>query len=176
MRYWLSLVRIIVVGAALTTGAVTLTACTVPVHGLTGVMLSPSGQLTAVLGWCPGHAPDALILYKRADDPKEELTLGDWHSSQRPAGRYAELTLDRPPPGWRAHTPLQILNPQETYVIYGATQTNSSSTSSVSFTTAALENIPRGTIQIGYTSSGENTLPYVDRTEFQRQVGRRYGC
>jgi hypothetical protein len=173
------LARISVAGAALATTAVTLTSCTVPVHGLTGVMIAPSGELTAVVGWCPEHRIDGLVLYTE-DRNRSSVSVGGWSTVRKLAGDYAEVPLTPAPPGWKARTPLPTaLDPQRTYVLYGGTHDNSTSTASVEFTMAKLRALPRGTILTqGVYDKKTDGWPdvHLDRAGFQRQVRTRYDC
>jgi hypothetical protein len=171
--------RLIAASAALTIAAVTLTSCGVPQHGITGVMIAPSGRLTAVLGWCPDHAPDALVLYT---DAERQSTVGvsHWSAAQKPAGTYLEVPLAEPPPGWSAKPPrLPALDPRREYILYGATRNNSSSTAHVHFTVAALQALTPGTIlAVGEYVPEKDAWAelHVSAAEFQRQVRKRYGC
>lgn len=77
-----------------------LISCTVRSYGLTGATIDESGRLTAVLGWCPGHPPDTLVLYTDAPRgaSRPEVTVATLRADGRPAGTYAELPLSAPPP------------------------------------------------------------------------------
>jgi hypothetical protein len=179
MRYWLLPSRLVAIIAALTIAMVTLSSCGVPAHGFTGVMIDSSGKLTAVFGWCPGHAPDGATLYTE-NERQSEVGVGHWEADHRLVGTYAELPLARPTQGWRATRPLPAaLDPRREYVLFGGTSDNSSSTHPVEFTVAALQSNPRGTILVWAANRDENDgdeFINVDSAGFQRHVSDHFDC
>jgi hypothetical protein len=171
--------RISTAGAALAATTFTVTSCTVPAHGLTGVMIAPNGGLTAVVGWCPGHAIDGLVLYTQ-DRNRPSVSVGRWSAVRKLSGDYAEVSLIPEPLDWKVRKPLPpALEPQRTYVLYGGTHDNSTSTTHVQFTMATLRALPRGTIVTqGVYDKKTDSWPdvHLDRAGFQRQVHLRYDC
>jgi hypothetical protein len=178
MRLW-PLLRLVAIIVALTTATVTLSSCTVPRHGFTGVTIDSSRQLTVVLGWCPGHTPDGVILYTE-NERQSNVSVGSWEADHPLAGTYAELPLTRPTQGWRAKRPLpDPLDPGRKYVLYGGTSDNSSSTAYVEFTVAELQSNPRGAIRVWagrQDGNDDDEFINVDRAGFQRHVRDHFAC
>ena len=113
-------------------------------------------ELTVVLAWCPGHAPDGVTLYTE-NERRSSVVVGHWEADHRLAGTYAELPLARPTLGWRTTRPLpDALDPRRKYVLFGGTRDNSSSTHPVDFTVAALQSNPRDAIRVWAGSRDEN--------------------
>ncbi|MCW2916244.1 MAG: hypothetical protein JWN52_4312 [Actinomycetia bacterium] len=164
--------------AALVIAAVTLTACTALQHGVTGVMLGPSGRLIAVLGWCPGHAPDGMTLYTE-DAQRPSFKVSKFTVDPRPEGTYAEVPLADPPLGWSADPPLlPTLDPQHQYTLSGWTK-NTSSARNVDFTVASLKNIGPGRIvfqRLDVKEKDESGVFRLGVEDFQREVRDQDGC
>jgi len=154
--------------------AATITSCTVPERGLTGVKLDAAGRLTAVLAWCPRRPPHGLTLY--TDDDRPELKIHFWAPVFRDT--YAEAPLAELPAGWSSTVKMPALDPRREYHLYGWTENNSSGTRAVDFTLAKLQSNEPGTILIqrhdDKTGSWRDSRLSTD--EFRSAVEPDVGC
>lgn len=165
--------RTILAGALIAAMAATLTSCTVPRRGLTGIRLDAAGHLTAVLAWCPGKAPDGITLHTEAGNP--ELSIE--YRAPELSGTYAQAGLSEPSPGWTASARLPVLDPGREYRLYGWTKDASSSTRAVTFRLAELRADDSILIQDEYDEATDS-WPNVHLTaeEFRGAVDRLVGC
>jgi hypothetical protein len=154
--------------------AATLTSCTVPQRGLTGVRLDAEGRLTAVLAWCPGKVPDGFTLHTDAGKPELEINF----RAPKLSGTYAEVGLSEPPPGWTASVRLPDLDPQRKYRLYGWTTDNSSSTRGVTFTLAELRAQQDSILMQGEYDKKSDSWPnvHLSADEFRAAVDRIVAC
>ncbi|MGW3386917.1 hypothetical protein [Streptomyces cinereoruber] len=134
--------------AAAAGAALLLSGCTVPVAGVAGVTVGKDGTPVGVIAMCKEHV-DGATLYADAEGPEAQKDMGSW-SRGTPLTGLTTWPLSSPGAGWTAEKPLGRLAPGQVYVMYGWTEDNSWSTSSVSFTTKDLESLTVG--QVHYRS------------------------
>lgn len=112
-----------------------LTGCTVPEAGSTGITVTEDGQPVGVLMVCHHHI-DGATLYTGDGDDSEEV--GGW-SRARPVTGFVSWPLYTGGENWRVDRPMPAaLERRRVYVLYGGTEDNSWSTTEVSFTRAQL--------------------------------------
>ncbi|MEU1187526.1 hypothetical protein [Streptomyces sp. NPDC005859] len=122
-----------------------LTGCTVPVAGGTGITVAEDGQPVGVLMVCHHHI-DAAILYTRGSGDESE-DVGSWRRTE-PATGYVTWPLHTGGEGWSVDRAMPTaLERQRTYVLYGATEDDSWSTADVSFTLADLAALTPGQVR-----------------------------
>ncbi|MDX3497150.1 hypothetical protein ACKI1I_40790 [Streptomyces turgidiscabies] len=135
------------VGALAACAALAATAgCTVPVDAVAGISVTDDGQLVGVMMVC-GHHIDGAKLYVDSDDPDKQVTVGSWTAARPLKSGLATWTLDTTAAGWTATTPLKPLTAGTSYTLYGWTEDNSWSSSSVSFTLADRDRLAPGTVR-----------------------------
>ncbi|MER6786720.1 hypothetical protein ABT330_19240 [Streptomyces sp. NPDC000658] len=137
-----------------------LTGCTVPIAGLTGVTVSEDGQPVGVLMVCHDHIDGALLYTDGdgegtgADGSDEDATegsesedVGRWSSSE-PVTGFVSWPLTAGGGGWRVDEPMPAaLRPRQTYHLFGGTDDSSWSTADVSFTPEQLAALAPGRVR-----------------------------
>lgn len=130
--------------AAVALGAVALTfsmtGCTVPRVGLTGIGVDSAGGLVAYLQVCRDHV-DGASVYTVAGDAE----LGAWRAPE-PVTGFASWSLSAPSEGWTSSTALVPPAPRTRYSLFGWTTDNSSATTAVTFTAAQLASLRPGQV------------------------------
>jgi hypothetical protein len=94
--------------------------CGPAVRGVGGVRLDAGGGLVAVLAWCPDFGdPTTVILYPvNPDGSVGDPLLSLKRTGAAPAGRYLEIAISNPPPGWSSDTAAAVLDdPGRTYEV-----------------------------------------------------------
>ncbi|QJT06678.1 hypothetical protein G9272_06260 [Streptomyces asoensis] len=120
------------------------TGCTVPGAGSTGITVTEEGQPVGVLMVCHHHI-DSAVLY--TGDGDESEGVGNW-SRAEPATGFVTWSLRTGGGGWSVdRQPPATLERQRTYVLYGATEDSSWSTTDVSFTLAHLAALTPGRVR-----------------------------
>ncbi|MET9874876.1 hypothetical protein ABZZ36_09670 [Actinacidiphila glaucinigra] len=133
--------------ALLGTAAVlgTLSGCTVPVAGVTGIAVSEDGRPLGVMLVCHDHIDGATLYDSDEGDASEDF--GRWHRG-KPVTGFTEWSLESGGRGWRtevaASTPFR---PHRTYSLYGWTRDNSWSTQGVDFTAEQFEGLEPGQVR-----------------------------
>lgn len=120
--------------------------CTVPVDAVAGISVTEDGHLVGVMMVC-GHHIDGATLYVDSEDPDKEVTVGSWTAARPLKPGLTTWPLDAPVPGWTATTPLNSLTGKTTYTLYGWTEDDSWSSSSMSFTSADRDRLTPGTVR-----------------------------
>lgn len=124
----------------------TLSGCTVPTVGLTGVGVNADGDIVGYLEVCDERI-DGVTLY--VDDESVPRAgrqdAGRWTATP-PVTRSASWSLRGPSPNWTAELPLADDVPDRPYAMYGWTFDNSSSTTHVSFTLADVKRLKPGQV------------------------------
>ncbi|MFF3375107.1 hypothetical protein ACFYXF_19420 [Streptomyces sp. NPDC002680] len=152
------------VGALAACAALTTTSgCTVPIDAVAGISVNADGDLLGVMMVC-GHHIDGATLY--AADSDSEADLGSWSAARPLKAGLATWSLDAPATGWTATTSLKPLTAKTTYTLYGWTEDNSWSSSSVSFTTADRDGLTPGTVRY----EGDESAVTVPVAEFKARV------
>ncbi|TQS46861.1 hypothetical protein [Cryptosporangium phraense] len=165
-RAWIDLIGRWLARIGLVSLLATLSGCSVPQGGFTGVSVDASGQPVAVIAVCKGWI-DGVVLYR--DDGEKLITLGNWDSDQR-IRRYAAVSLIAPPTGWTADHPLDVLQPNTVYSIFGGTDSSKWSTLSVDFTVEELRDISPGEVLYLQFRKGAERIARTPATTFQRTV------
>ncbi|MYX32350.1 MULTISPECIES: hypothetical protein [Streptomycetaceae] len=130
----------------------TLTGCTVPVAGTTGIAVSEDGRPLGVIVVCHDHIDGATLYDSDADDASARL--GRW-SRAKPATGFTVWSLESGGRGWRAEVAASApFAPHRTYSLYGWTRDNSSSTAHVRFTAAQFASLEPGQVR-WYKGMGE---------------------
>ncbi|MEU6348942.1 hypothetical protein ABZ896_06405 [Streptomyces sp. NPDC047072] len=137
-------------------GLAALSGCTVPVDAVAGISVTEDGELLGVMMVC-GHHIDGATLYKDADDPDRQEDVGSWTAGPQLGEGLTTWSLTDPGTGWTADQPLGRLTAGSTYVLYGWTDDNSSSSTSVSFTPADRDRLTPGMVR--YETDTEVTVP-----------------
>ncbi|WP_405631560.1 hypothetical protein OG933_38150 [Streptomyces sp. NBC_00016] len=121
------------------------TGCTVPVAGSTGITVTEEGQPVGVLMVCHHHIDSAVLYTGDGGDASEDV--GSW-SRAEPATGFVTWPLRTGGGGWSVdRQPPATLERQRTYILYGATEDNSWSTTDVSFTLAHLAALAPGRVR-----------------------------
>ncbi|GLZ07458.1 hypothetical protein Acsp03_49240 [Actinomadura sp. NBRC 104412] len=92
-----------------------LTSCAPPDAGATGMTLDAQGRPTAVVAWCPGKAPDTIIIAAVDDDSEPRIVL---EAPGKFPGRTIQVPITDPPAGWRVTPPSPSLKPHLVYHAY----------------------------------------------------------
>ncbi|MGW1713569.1 hypothetical protein [Streptomyces sp. NPDC002156] len=154
------------VGAIVACAALTATSgCTAPVDAVAGISVTADGQLLGVIMVC-GHQIDGATLYVAGADPDKDVTVGSWSAARPLKSGLATWPLDAPAPGWTATTSLKPLTTKTTYTLYGWTEDNSGSSTSVSFTLTDLDGLTPGTVRY----EGEESAVTVPVAEFKARA------
>ncbi len=95
-----------------------LTACTPPNAGVTGMTLDAQGRPTAVVAWCPGKAPDTIIISDVDDGDLDSDRTIILEAPGKFPGRTIQVPVTDPPAGWRATPPSPSLDPNLVYSAY----------------------------------------------------------
>ncbi len=136
-----------IVGAFAACAALAATSgCTVPVDAVSGISVTNDGQLVGVMMVC-GHQIDGATLYVDDSDVGNQVTVGSWTAARPLKAGLATWTLDAPAAGWTATTSLKPLTARTTYTLYGWTEDNSRSSSSISFTPTDRDRLAPGTVR-----------------------------
>ncbi|MFD3455666.1 hypothetical protein ACFWVC_26260 [Streptomyces sp. NPDC058691] len=120
----------------------TLSGCTVPVAGVTGIAVTDDGKPLGVMLVCHDRI-DGATLYS---DEEEADYLGRWIRG-KPAKGYTLWRLDTGGRGWTTDMPVAALEPRRTYSLYGWTRDNSWSTEHVDFTLEQLARLEPGQVR-----------------------------
>jgi hypothetical protein len=108
--------------------------------------VTDDGHLVGVMMVC-GHHIDGATLYVDSSDADNQVTVGSWTAARPLKAGLATWPLDAPAAGWTATTPLKPLTARTTYTLYGWTEDNSRSSSSVSFTLTDRDGLTPGTVR-----------------------------
>ncbi|MFI1509438.1 hypothetical protein [Streptomyces sp. NPDC020597] len=146
--------------------------CTVPVDAVAGVSVTDDGRLLGVMMVC-GHRIDGATLYVDSADADEETTVGSWTADSPLHAGLATWPLDSPAAGWTATTPLAPLTVGTGYALYGWTEDNSWSSTSVTFTLTDRDRLTPGTVLYQSVSDdGVESTAAVPLAEFEREACR----
>ncbi|MER5603489.1 hypothetical protein [Streptomyces sp. NPDC002265] len=144
--------------------------CTVPIDAVAGVSVTADGRLLGVMMVC-GHRLDGATLYVDGADADRQVTVGEWTAGRRLTAGLTTWALDAPPAGWTATKPLAPLTTGTTYTLYGWTEDNTSSSSSVSFTLADRDRLAPGRVRYEAVSdSGDESAMTVPTAEFKARA------
>ncbi|WP_369034125.1 hypothetical protein [Streptomyces adonidis] len=151
-------------GALAASAALTTTSgCTVPIDAVAGISVNADGDLLGVMMVC-GHQIDGATLY--VADSDSEADVGSWTAARPLKAGLATWPLDAPAAGWTATTSLKPLTARTTYTLYGWTEDNSWSSTSVSFTLTDLDRLTPGTVRY----EGEESAVTVPVAEFKARA------
>ncbi|MEU4094066.1 hypothetical protein [Streptomyces sp. NPDC026673] len=131
----------------------TLTGCSPPRAGYTGITVDEDGRPLGVMIVCEGHI-DGATLYD-SDHPNAPDHLGRW-SRGKPAKGFTTWSLETGGRGWNPEVPTATLEPHRTYDLYGWTEDSSWSAASVEFTAAQVERLVPGLVRY-YKGDGAGT-------------------
>ncbi|MER7103722.1 hypothetical protein ABT383_29535 [Streptomyces humidus] len=130
-----------------------LTGCTVPSAGLTGITVTEDGRPVGVLMVCHDHIDGALLYTDSAGSGRDAAEeggsedAGRW-SSSKPVTGFASWPLTTGGQGWRVDGPMPAtLQPRRTYHLFGGTDDDSWSTADVSFTPEQLAALAPGQVR-----------------------------
>ncbi|MGX1541770.1 hypothetical protein [Streptomyces adustus] len=144
--------------------------CGAPVDAVAGVSVTADGRLLGVLMVC-GHHLDGATLYVDNADTDKAVTVGEWTADRRLTAGLTTWTLDAPAPGWTATEPLTPLVAGTSYTLYGWTEDNTWSSTSVTFTLADRDRLTPGEVRYEAVSdSGEESAVTVTTTEFKARA------
>ncbi|MGN6246233.1 MAG: hypothetical protein ACTHQ3_21500 [Motilibacteraceae bacterium] len=144
-----------------------VTACTVEEGAVAGIGVDAQGRPVGYLQVCRGHV-DGATVYR---DDGDERALGSW-TAAAPVTGSAVWSLTDPQPGSadRPERPLEPLETDVTYALYGWTRDNSRSAQSVSFTPAQLAALRPGQVRYAPTDRGDGGEKVVSLAEFHRSA------
>lgn len=148
-----------------------LSGCTVPVAGVTGIAVTEDGEPLGVMLVCHDRI-DGATLYADAAEDSEEADpdhLGRW-TRGKPAKGFTMWRLDSGGRGWHTDKPLAALEPRRTYSLYGWTRDNSVSAESVDFTLEQLARLEPG--QVRYWNGDHGGYATVALDVFRSQACR----
>lgn len=137
-----------------------LSGCTAPVDAVAGISVTGDGRLLGVMMVC-GHRIDGATLYVADADSDSEEEVGSWSAARPLKAGLATWTLGSPSEGWTATSALKPLDAKTTYALYGWTEDNSSSSSSVSFTLTDRDRLDPGMVRYGDDESA-STVPVAE--------------
>ena len=151
--------------AAIGVGLAATSGCTVPVDAVAGISVAPDGHLLGLMMVC-GHRIDGASLYVDSADADSEVTVGSWTADHSLTAGLATWTLDSPSTGWTVTRSLAPLTAKTTYALYGWTEDDSWSSSSVSFTVTDRERLTPGMVRYDHVSGdgdeSEITVPVAE--------------
>ncbi|WP_327312819.1 hypothetical protein [Streptomyces sp. NBC_01235] len=137
-------IRYAAVTCASAAALLSLTGCTAPGAGITGITVTATGRPVGVLMICHKHI-DGATLY--ADDDPNGPEVGDWRRT-RPATGLVTWPLATGGPGWTVDKPMPTaLDRGRTYILYGWTDDDSWSAADVSFTLTDLAALQPGQVR-----------------------------
>jgi hypothetical protein len=122
-----------------------LTGCTVPVAGVTGIAVSEDGRPLGVMLVCHDRI-DGATLYDADHEGAGSDALGTW-SRRKPVTGFTTWSLETGGRGWTADVPAAAFAAHHTYVLYGWTRNNSWSTAHVDFTAAQFAGLEPGQVR-----------------------------
>ncbi|MCX5294151.1 MULTISPECIES: hypothetical protein [unclassified Streptomyces] len=144
--------------------------CTVPIDAVAGISVTADDRLLGVMMVC-GHQIDGAILYVDSDDADKTVTVGSWTADHPLTAGLTTWTLDPPSAGWTADKPLTPLTAKTAYALYGGTEDNSWSSSSVSFTLADRDRLTPGMVRYDKISdNGDESAVTVPIAEFKARA------
>ena len=130
------------------------TSCTVPRRGIVGLERVQDGSLVARVEMCEGHV-DSVIVYDTGGFNGK--TVGTWDFADRVTGSGA-VTL--------TSLEAELRSDVEQYRMYAASDDNSSSARSVSFTASTVASLPNGAILAVDYSSDDRQATILDDAGF----------
>jgi hypothetical protein len=159
------------VGAvAIGVGLATTSGCTVPVDAVAGISVTRDGRLLGLMMVC-GHHIDGASLYVDSADADSEATVGSWTADHSLTAGLTTWPLESPSTGWTATRSLAPLTAKTTYALYGWTEDNSWSSSSVSFTLTDRDRLTSGMVRYDHVSgNGDESGVTVSVAEFKAKA------
>lgn len=157
----------------------TLAACTPVQRGATGMTLDAAGRPAAVVAWCPGSPPDALLMYDPQERSPDHADTTVHFTGPEPAGTYAEIPLTALPPGWTAKPSAFTITPSREYRVYAGHSGNDYNAGAVVFTPERLR--PRGAATIlarvdPAKPADHDVYEFMTVEAFKRLARQRGGC
>ncbi|MEU2282032.1 hypothetical protein ABZ614_08880 [Streptomyces sp. NPDC013178] len=143
--------------------------CTVPVDAVAGISVTGDGHLLGVMMVC-GHQIDGATLYVDSTDVDRTVTVGSWTADRPLTAGLATWTLDAPSAGWAPTESPTPLTAGTTYVLYGWTEDNSWSSSSVSFTLTDRDRLTPGMVRYDDLSDDDESASTVPVAEFEARA------
>lgn len=165
-----------------TLGGVLLTVlagCTVQTNGDTGVSVDDAGNLIVVLAWC-GRSPDVVVIYhdRTSSDTSSDPSVTDAvYTAPALEDQFASFRLDAPSDGWSVSKPFTA-DPAITYTVYGGTNDNSRSTSSVRFELGDAAKLKPGMVLVPEydDKKGEAVDAVISLEQFKRDAQDPKNC
>lgn len=144
--------------------------CTVPVDAVAGISVTRDGHPLGLMMVC-GHRIDGASLYVDSADVDSAVTVGSWTADHSLTAGLATWTLDFPSAGWTATRSLEPLTAKTAYALYGWTEDNSWSSSSVSFTLTDRDRLIPGMVRYDDVSSnGDESAITIPMAEFKAKA------
>jgi hypothetical protein len=174
MRPYLNpyITRTFAVALLVATGVPALTACSPVQVGATGMTLDSTGRPTAVISWCHGKPPNALLLYDPNERNPDNADTTVHFRGPKSSGTYAEIPLTALPAGWTAKPSTFTITPSREYRVYAGSSNSDYTTGAVVFTTEQLR--PQGTATI--FAQADDAYTHMTVEEFKRLGRKRGGC
>ncbi|MGI8333750.1 hypothetical protein ACRYCC_27700 [Actinomadura scrupuli] len=171
--------RTLAVALIAATGVPMLTACSPVRRGATGMTLDAAGRPAAVVAWCPGKPPSALVLYDHNERNPDNADTTVHFTGPKPSGTYAEIPLTALPAGWTAKPSAFTITSSREYRVYAGSSDNDYTTDAVVFTTERLR--PRGPATIlarvdPAKPADHDVYELLTVEEFKRLAQKRGGC
>ena len=154
-----------------------LAGCTVEVVGKAGIGVDTQGGLVGYLAVCDQHVDGSTLYFRDASasaSDATEVTVGEWSSDQSVTA-LAEWSMTGTSEGWATTTPLEPLDADRTYHLYGWTRDNSGSALDVTFSPAQLKDLKPGEVYFfDHYDMDRNQDVYATRspTEFRKAACR----
>ena len=147
-----------------------LSACTVPINGLTGVSVDADGHLMLVLAWCGPAQPDGVMVYDDRLNQGEGAadTVDDAnYVAPRGSGQQTSFRLDSPDgTGWRLEGNAN-LHEGIAYTAFGGTADNRYATSHVRFRLGDAKRLRPGVVLVQDLNDVDEL---ISQDEFERRA------
>lgn len=167
-------------------GIMSVTSCSPPIAGSTGVSVDAEGHPIIVLAWCGGATPEGVDISHYEDTsgplgtmpgPSSAATVVDDVDFIAPSldGQSASVRLDAPDDGWTVEPKPFVLRPGVLYQAFGyqGRGYNQVTTSHVSFSADSVADLKPGSVLVQRYDERRSPPDWSDvtitREEFDRQ-------
>ncbi|MEV7012153.1 hypothetical protein [Streptosporangium sp. NPDC051022] len=174
-------------------GLMSVTGCSPPIAGSTGVSVDTEGHPIIVLAWCEGAAPEGVHISHYEDasgpwstmpGPSSAATVMDDVDFIAPSldGQSASVRLDAPDEGWTVEPKPFVLRPRVLYHAFGhqGRGSNQVNTGGVSFSADSVAKLKPGSVLVQRYDERRSPPDWADvvitREEFDRQGRERASC